>query len=355
MNRILKRLSAKRRTTTVSDQTPVVSPRLWPHERLRRIVLKAATAVVSTAVIVSILLGADLYLHHKHGMNLWGYRGPAVGRKQPGEKRIVVLGGSTAWGFGLSVGQDFPGQLQRRFAERSRTEGSPSITVLNLGFNNEGAYSFKYTLKDYDYLDYDAIVLYSGYNDVSENRMVFRHQSPIFIWTGYLPLLPSLTMAKISVWKSQLRTGNQPTVFVQPSRNGPETSEQTSRSLQRQLGSLTNSGSAAKPADGTCPAEWQFYCQQIYEVTDLALKHGKRVLVVTEPYISDKHVEQQRALEAMLKQRFEGQAHVHYLNLGRTVDLHDRSLCWDGMHLTEEGNRRIAEALIQPVLEILQR
>lgn len=25
------------------------------------------------------------------------------------------------------------------------------------------------------------------------------------------------------------------------------------------------------------------------------------------------------------------------------------------MHLTEEGNRRIAEALIQPVLEILQR
>ena len=57
----------------------------------------------------------------------------------------------------------------------------------------------------------------------------------------------------------------------------------------------------------------------------------------------------------MLKQRFEGQAHLRYLNLGRTVDLQDRSLCWDGMHLTEEGNRRIAEALIQPVLEILQR
>src|ERR1700704_329105 len=164
MNRILKRLSAKRRTTTVSDQTPVVSAALSPHGRLRRVALKAATAVVSTSVIVSILLGADLYLHHKHGMNLWGYRGPAVGQKQPGEKRIVVLGGSTAWGFGLSAGQDFPGQLQRRFAERTRTAGDPLIRVLNLSFNNEGAYSFKYTLNDYKYLGYDAIVLYGGYN-----------------------------------------------------------------------------------------------------------------------------------------------------------------------------------------------
>jgi lysophospholipase L1-like esterase len=79
------------------------------------------------------------------------------------------------------------------------------------------------------------------------------------------------------------------------------------------------------------------------------------VLVVTEPYISDKHVEQQRALEAMLKQRFAGQVHLVYLNLGRTIDLRDKSLCWDGMHLTEEGNRRVAQALIQPVLETLQR
>jgi lysophospholipase L1-like esterase len=63
---------------------------------------------------------------------------------------------------------------------------------------------------------------------------------------------------------------------------------------------------------------------------------------------------QQRALEGMLNKRFEGQTNLRYLNLGRTVDLGDRSLCWDGMHLTEEGNRRIADALIQPVLDLLQ-
>jgi lysophospholipase L1-like esterase len=86
----------------------------------------------------------------------------------------------------------------------------------------------------------------------------------------------------------------------------------------------------------------------------MELKQGKRVLVVTEPYISDQHVMQQRALAAMLAQRFAGQTQFRYLDLGRTVDLRDRALCWDGMHLTEEGNRRIAEALIQPVLETLQ-
>src|SRR5258708_13108417 len=167
MNRILKRLSAKRRTGTVSDQTPVVSAALSPPGKLRRIAIKGATTVVSTALVISILLVADLYLHHKYGINLWGYRGPAVGQKQPGEKRIVVLGGSTAWGFGLSVGQDFPGQLQRRFAERSRTEGSASIQILNLASNSEGAYSFRYTLQDYDYLDYDVVVLYTAYNNLS--------------------------------------------------------------------------------------------------------------------------------------------------------------------------------------------
>ncbi|MDX6444490.1 MAG: hypothetical protein QOH71_1564 [Blastocatellia bacterium] len=356
MNRILNRLSANQQTTTVSEQGPSLSATVSRRERLRLIALKAATTVVSTLIFVSVLLGADLYLHHKHGINLWGYRGPAVGKKQPEEKRIAVLGGSTAWGYGVKVGQDFPGQLQRLFGDRSRLPGGASIQVLNLAYNLEGAYSFKYTLQDYDYLNYDVVLLYGGQTDLGpQNLSVFRHRSPVFLWTGYLPLLPALTMDKISVWTNQLTKEEKPVVFSPPPGNDSETGEQTSKSLQKQLGALTHKTEARPSSDGTCPAEWQFYCQQIYDVTDSALKQGKRVLVVTEPYVSDKHVEQQRALEAMLKQRFEGQAHLRYLNLGRTVDLQDRSLCWDGMHLTEEGNRRIAEALIQPVLEILQR
>lgn len=355
MDRILNRPSTLPQPSGAAERIPVISAPVSIREKLRQNAPEAAARLVSALLVVSVLCGAELYLHRKHGINFRGYRGPIAGPKQAGEKRIAVVGGSNAWGFGLKVGQDFPGQLRQRFAERSRTLGGAPIQILNLAYNAEGAYSLKYTLHDYDYLDYDVVLIYSGYDDLwRQNFLVSRHRSKIFLWTGYLPLLPSLTMDKIGYWGNRLTKGYQPAVSTLPSGNG--TGEQTSESLQKQMESLTNSAqSNAGPADGTCPAKWQFYCQQIYEATDLALKRGKRVLVVTEPYISDMHVEQQRALEGMLNKRFEGQTNLRYLNLGHTVDLGDRSLCWDGMHLTEEGNRRIADALIQPVLELLQR
>ena len=37
---------------------------------------------------------------------------------------------------------------------------------MNLAYNNEGAYSFRFTLGDYLYLDYDLAILYEGYNDL---------------------------------------------------------------------------------------------------------------------------------------------------------------------------------------------
>src|SRR5438034_4411947 len=39
-------------------------------------------------------------------------------------------------------------QLQTMLAERPDVSHQAPINVLNLGFNNEGAYSFKFTLKD---------------------------------------------------------------------------------------------------------------------------------------------------------------------------------------------------------------
>lgn len=307
--------------------------------------------MISTTVCVSILVGGDFYLHYKHGVNLWGYRGPAVGQKQPGEKRIAVLGGSTTWGYGLASGQDFPAQLQRLLRKPNATETGP-ITLLNFGFNNEGAYSFTYTLADYDYLNYDAVLLYSGYNDLgAPNLHVFRHRSPVFRWTGYLPLLPTLTADRISQWQRSSAGSQEPIVFQPPDLNQTD----RARRLPDQLDRLNDAGASGPQASlATCPAEWQFYCDRIYAATELAVQKGKRVLVVGEPYITGKHVAQQSALENMLRARFADPTKVQYLNLGRVIDLSDRSLCWDGMHLTEAGNRRIAEALSKPVLELFK-
>jgi lysophospholipase L1-like esterase len=327
--------------------TPALPDTKSKSKRIRKI----AALLISTVVCMSIFFGADFYLHYRLGVNLWGYRGQSVGRKQPGEKRVAVVGGSTTWGYGLAPGQDFPAQLQRQLTGANATQTGP-VNLLNLGYNNEGAYSFTYTLSDYDYLNYDAVLLYSGYNDLGgPNVEVFRHRSPVFRWTGYLPLLPILAADKLSQWQKTSSGKNEKIVFQPPNLNQPD---QASR-LQEQIANLNGSTSpGSQSTAATCPAEWQFYCERIYEATDLALRKGKRVLIVGEPYITDKHVAQQTALENMLRARFANQPHVRYLNLGRAIDLRDRSLCWDGMHLTEAGNRRIAEALSTPVLELLK-
>jgi len=258
------------------------------------------------------------------------------------------LGGSTTWGFGLRAGQDFPAQLQRLI-----TASNEKINVLNLGSNGEGAYSFTQTLTDYDYLDLDLVVLYSGYNDLdAPNYYNFRHRSPVFAATGYLPLLPSLTVDKLTVWKQKLMGENDQPVFSPPHL---DQDNDLSR-LREQLGTLTGKAPQdTKPGSVMCSPEWQFYCDRISAAVDLALGKGKRVLIVGEPYITDPHVAQQHDLDGFLNHRYAGRSQLRYVDLGRTVDLRDQSLCWDGMHLTEEGNRRIAAALSEPVRDMLRR
>ena len=318
----------------------------------KRLLFKLVSILLSALICVAVLLGIDLYLHYKHGINLHGYRGPSLGAKQPGEKRIAILGGSTTWGFGLRYGQDFPAQLETMLAQSQELSHPAPIHVLNLGFNNEGAYSFKFTMNDYAYLNPDVIVLYSGYNDLNaiQNYSVYRHRSPIFVRTGFLPLLPSLTVDKLTVWKRDLSGSDRRTVFQPPVRGKP-----VGNNLDEQVGKLREDkvNTRATPS-ASCPAEWQFYCAEISGTIDLALKQGKRVMVVTEPYISDAHVAQQQALRDMLAARFADKANVRYLDLGWTVDLRDPAMCWDGMHLTAAGNERIAAALREPLIEFLQ-
>ena len=78
------------------------------------------------------------------------------------------------------------------------------------------------------------------------------------------------------------------------------------------------------------------------------------VAVITQPYVSDKHVEQQADLVAMLTSRFGDNSHVRYVNLGHVVDLKDREIAYDRIHLVASGNDRVAAELVAPVLDLLR-
>jgi lysophospholipase L1-like esterase len=45
---------------------------------------------------------------------------------------------------------------------------------------------------------------------------------------------------------------------------------------------------------------------------------------------------------------------VWHANMSAMIDLNDRRLAYDGMHLTADGNRRLAAAFVGPVLRAVQ-
>ena len=102
----------------------------------------------------------------------------------------------------------------------------------------------------------------------------------------------------------------------------------------------------------SCSTKWGGYCGSIRRAVEYALSNEDRVLVVTQPYVSDTHVEQQTQLAGLLGSHYGFDPRVRHVNLVRSVDLRDIELTSDGIHLTAEGNRRVAAALVEPAVAL---
>jgi lysophospholipase L1-like esterase len=341
----------------------------------RRYVLFAFLAICLAIVLSSAgVMAGDLYLHRRYadvaGLNIWGYRGPTVGRKQPNEWRLVVLGESTAFGYGVRWDEAFPAYLQQKINTTARADGR-RVSVVNLAYNGEGAHSYKYTLRDYDYLNADAVLFYSGYNDLGgTNTQVFRHLSPIFRATGYLPIFPIIFQEKAMA----LRAGNleeayggkrttfKPNITARATASALEQAVSISRSLGDQIGrgTIDTTVDEAAIVGAPCTDRWAHYCGEMYTAVKMALDEGKQVLLVTQPYMSlnavavSLHRDQQRRMHAFLREKLGDTPKLRFATLAEAVDVKDPVLCYDGMHLTARGNERVASALVPEVAALMQ-
>lgn len=346
----------------------------------RKFVVFAAMAVVlSSLLVVAVALAADLYLHSRAersaGLNRWGYRGPVAGSKQPGEIRAVVLGGSTVFGYGVKWDEAIPAQLERFLNDGP----GPRARVINLGFNNEGAHSFLPTLQDFDYLDFDIVCLYEGYNDLlgdrSPNRAVVRHDSVVFRLTGYFPILPMALEEKAMMLRygdlnaaySAGRGGASKTVFrpniaQRSSAAALDAASAVSVALGQQLERVAEAPNTGSETNGTsdagCAYPWTEYCDSILAATRYALSAGKQVVIVSQPLKIEneepRHQLQQQALADMVARKLGGNPNVRYVDLRAAVDLTNTALAFDGMHLNSDGNAVIARRLVDPVLALAQ-
>lgn len=363
------------RAAVSSDQAQAGRANVKPRwSRRRKIVFAVITIGLSAVLALGVLLAADLYAHQKFqesgAVNIWGYRGPTVGGKRAGERRVVVLGGSTALGYGVRWHEAFPAQLES-LLKRSDTSAASSsaVSVVNLAYNGEGAHSFRFTLEDYEYLDYDLALFYTGYNDLAylnnfqvSNRQVMRRQSALYRWTGYFPMLPLVMREKAMAIRYDGRLDDayqgrstvfRPNLAQRSTATALEAAAGLSESLDRLMAETKRSpgeagdGQAvlADPASVECGV-YTGYCGEVYLAVKLVLDRGKRAIVVTQPYINPGHQEQQRLLVEYLRKRLSGSTQLAFVNLGLSVDLLDPALAPDGMHLSAAGNLIIAQGLV---------
>ena len=338
----------------------------------KRLLFASIAVVFVLASVLAALLVADLYVHRRAeryaGVNIWGYRGPTIGRKQRGEHRLVVIGGSTTFGYGVDWDKASPAQLEADLRPLSKS-GAP-VTVVNLGFNAQGAYAFRYALSDYLWTNYDLAILAEGYNDLggAPNEYVGRRESPVFRLTGYFPVLAIALQEKAMA----LRTGGdlesayygrktvfRPGLAARTTAGALEAAAVVNRSLNAQLDRLskvppvTASYADVHVRDLGCAVRWAHYCASVYDAVRFALDHQKKVLVVTQPYLGDLHRAQQRELRSMMAAHFGSDPNVAYVDLGTAIALTNPKLSYDGMHLTQDGNGVLARHLVGPVARLM--
>jgi hypothetical protein len=348
--------------------------------RRKKIIFALVTMAISFAGMVLLLLSADLVLHYRAersaGLNRYGYRGPVIGRKQPGELRVVMLGGSTVFGYGVGWNESIPAYLEIKLKERFEQP----VRVVNLGFNNEGAFAFVPNLTDFAYLDYDVIVLYEGYNDLpgdeGVNRSVYRRDSAVYRATGYYPILPLYLDEKAKMLRfgndlnaaykdSQRAKGQPPAVVFTPGlakRTSAAALDAINYMTKALDGQLEQTGVTRPPPTKEsesalgCTFPYVTYCESVAAAVRYGRAHGKGVVVGSQPRVlgersKELHTKQQGMLAAMMSRIFGNDPLVVWADLSQLVDLNSVDVTFDSMHLKPNANGTVAVALVDPVMK----
>jgi hypothetical protein len=254
------------------------------------------------------------------GVNQWGYRHDARGSKEPGERRIAVVGGSSAFEAGRSYGLTMAGQLfieLRQAGAQARQEYS----VVNLSEPRAGADTYVRTLRDYAFLDPDVVLVADGYDTLSGEPPHGRDRSLVFRATGYLPILPAALLHR-PAWLSDPDEG---------------------------IAAILRDESGA-PDDVSCEGASASYCASMADTVRAAQAAGHAVAVVSLPTVSKRQGRQQRSLGDTLTRAFGGDPRFLYLDLGQSVDLSDRVHSPDGIHRSDVGNHVVAQRIAHAIL-----
>jgi hypothetical protein len=289
----------------------------------RRLTIMFVLEAVAFAWLAFALLDRRTHqrVQTEYGFNQWGYRDEPRGSKEPGERRVALIGGSALFEAGLLQ----PRTLTSNLFIELRAAGAPDqqqYSVANLAEPGASADSYAGTIHHYAFLDPDVICIFDGYDMPAAPPIHGRRHSLAFLAVGYLPILPAKLMGSPG-WLSDADGGVAEMLKDKP--NGAP--------------------------DVSCAGASSSYCAAMAAAVRAGLEQGRAVMVVSPPSVSAQHARQQGSLGAALGQEFGRNPAFAYLDLGSVMNLSDPELSPDGLHRTDIGNhvvgQRIASALLK--------
>lgn len=173
-----------------------------------------AFAVVVQAVLTLIvgLIVLDMRAHNRverlGGVNVWGYRGLELGRKQQREVRIVVFGGDLAFGWGVSANETMANYVAQLVSLEVNQRGRRPRLITPIVAAARGMAPTDYAgwiRRDRDLLpDIICLVPDEPGRRLDTERFLPDRHSRIFAATGYSPILPLVLREKAALTHSPL-------------------------------------------------------------------------------------------------------------------------------------------------------
>ena len=306
------------------------------------------SAIISILIVIITIFtiyGADRIIGSKFnkiysGWNKEGYRGELRGKKKIDSKRIIALGGSTTFGYGTTNDKSWPYLL-----EENLKSNNINIDVINLGGLSHGMWAIHKDIKHYNYLDYDYAIIFNGYNDINPETLAQyskRHNNPIFKKFGYLPTLDVYLYEKLALlfyddlaefYASKRNKDSNDNIFFFNYKNKLKSDD--NKKIQEKL---------KQKLEENKKEPFEDYLNEYLKVINYLNKKKIQTIIIHQPNLDNEILDLQKIKVDKLILNHQN---IKVLNFRELIDLQNKKLSSDGMHLTFKGNKIIADEIFK--------
>ena len=153
--------------------------------------------VIQVVVLGALLtLAADVYAHKRveqlGGVNIWGYRGTTAKQKRPNEMRVGVVGGTTAFGWGVAAEESMITTVRRLVSLEFDRPGRRAtyVTGYNIALPGLTPHEYPQRIDKFGDLEFDVLCIYPDVVGARTERTLVPKASAVEASTGYTTILP---------------------------------------------------------------------------------------------------------------------------------------------------------------------